>query len=191
VSQRCHCGCDRTEPAEEDAVGGRHEVLRAAVLGVNDGLASVGAFVMAIIGVSTSRTEVLLAGLGALVAGALSMALGEYVSVSAQRDAQAARRRSGSPGAEVEETSSPTAAALASLVCFALGGLVPVISILVPGISGCSTVVMVVAALVATGWISARLVGADIGSAIRRHVVGGVLALGITYVVGVLLGNLG
>jgi VIT1/CCC1 family predicted Fe2+/Mn2+ transporter len=64
--------------------------LRAAVLGANDGILSTAAVVVGVAAARTGRNDVLIAGIAALVAGALSMAVGEYVSVSSQRDAEEA-----------------------------------------------------------------------------------------------------
>ncbi|OKL46926.1 hypothetical protein BSR29_05650 [Boudabousia liubingyangii] len=62
--------------------------LRAGVLGANDGIVSVAALLLAIIGAQASTSTIITAGIASLVAGAVSMALGEYVSVSAQRDSE-------------------------------------------------------------------------------------------------------
>ena len=64
--------------------------LRAAVLGANDGIVSVAAIVSGIAGASDSAGFILTAGMAGLVAGALSMAVGEHISVSAQRDTEKA-----------------------------------------------------------------------------------------------------
>jgi len=64
--------------------------LRAAVLGANDGLISTSSLIVGVAAASTGRPAVLLAGMAGLVAGALSMAAGEYVSVSSQADTEAA-----------------------------------------------------------------------------------------------------
>ncbi|MEO8452735.1 MAG: VIT family protein [Gemmatimonadota bacterium] len=64
--------------------------LRAAVLGANDGLISTGSLIVGVAAAQTSREPVLLAALAGLVAGALSMAAGEYVSVSSQADTERA-----------------------------------------------------------------------------------------------------
>ncbi len=64
--------------------------LRAAVLGANDGLVSTASLVVGVAAAGSGRTEVLIAGLAGLVAGAMSMAAGEYVSVSSQTDAEQA-----------------------------------------------------------------------------------------------------
>ena len=62
--------------------------LRAGVLGANDGIVSVAAIVVGVAGATSSVAPILIAGLAGLVGGAISMALGEYVSVSSQRDSQ-------------------------------------------------------------------------------------------------------
>jgi VIT1/CCC1 family predicted Fe2+/Mn2+ transporter len=64
--------------------------LRAAVLGANDGLISTSSLIVGVAAAATGRPAVLLAGMAGLVAGALSMAAGEYVSVSSQSDTEEA-----------------------------------------------------------------------------------------------------
>ena len=64
--------------------------LRAAVLGANDGLISTASLIVGVASSGTARTAVLVAGVAGLVAGAMSMAAGEYVSVSSQADTEAA-----------------------------------------------------------------------------------------------------
>ena len=83
--------------------------LRAAVLGANDGIVSTAALVVGVAAAESSRSSTLVAGLAGLVAGAMSMAAGEYVSVSSQADTEAAdlaRERgelASQPGAELRE----------------------------------------------------------------------------------------
>ncbi len=83
--------------------------LRAAVLGANDGIVSTASLVVGVAASGAARGEVLVAGVAGLVAGALSMAAGEYVSVSSQADtehADVARERkelAADPGAEEDE----------------------------------------------------------------------------------------
>ncbi|MBZ9936240.1 VIT family protein [Mesorhizobium sp. BR1-1-16] len=64
--------------------------LRAAVLGANDGIVSTASLIVGVAAASTGRSDVLLAGIAGLVAGAMSMAAGEYVSVSSQSDTERA-----------------------------------------------------------------------------------------------------
>lgn len=71
-------------------IGQRLNWLRAGVLGANDGIVSVAALVVGVVGATTDNAALLTAGLAGLVGGAVSMALGEYVSVSSQRDSERA-----------------------------------------------------------------------------------------------------
>lgn len=64
--------------------------LRAAVLGANDGITSVAGIVLGVAGATNSKPAILTAGVAGLLAGAISMAAGEYVSVSSQRDTEKA-----------------------------------------------------------------------------------------------------
>jgi len=64
--------------------------LRAAVLGANDGLVSTASLVVGVAAAGSGRPEILIAGLAGLAAGSMSMAAGEYVSVSSQTDAEQA-----------------------------------------------------------------------------------------------------
>src|SRR6478609_8376299 len=66
--------------------------LRAAVLGANDGIVSVASLVIGVAAATTTRSPVVTAGVAGLVGGAMSMAAGEYISVSSQRDAEDADR---------------------------------------------------------------------------------------------------
>jgi vacuolar iron transporter family protein len=83
--------------------------LRAAVLGANDGIVSTAAVALGVAGATSDTKVILTASVAALAAGALSMAIGEYVSVSTQRDTEKAllqKEREGltsDPGAELEE----------------------------------------------------------------------------------------
>ncbi|MFT3789872.1 MAG: VIT family protein [Rudaea sp.] len=76
----------------ESHVGDRIGWLRAAVLGANDGILSTAGLVVGVASAEATRGSVLIAGVAGLVAGALSMATGEYVSVSSQGDAEKAER---------------------------------------------------------------------------------------------------
>ncbi|KAJ3045648.1 hypothetical protein HDV00_007773 [Rhizophlyctis rosea] len=89
---------DATQQSEESmdfhhGIGHRHYSdrtpwLRAAVLGANDGLVSVAALMLGVGGGNADQKTMILAGVASLVAGALSMACGEYVSVSSQKDTE-------------------------------------------------------------------------------------------------------
>ena len=75
---------------DETHLIGRIGWLRAAVLGANDGIISTASLILGVASAAVSQSEVLLAGVAGLVAGAMSMAAGEYVSVSSQSDTEGA-----------------------------------------------------------------------------------------------------
>ena len=82
---------DRSDHPEPHAGGaGRLNWLRAGVLGANDGIVSVAGIVVGVAGATSARGPIFTAGIAGLAAGAVSMALGEYVSVSSQRDSEKA-----------------------------------------------------------------------------------------------------
>ncbi len=169
----------------------RHELehklnwLRAAVLGANDGVISIAGVVMGIAGAGADRATVALAGIAALAAGAISMAGGEYTSVSAQRDAEIAYGRH-----HLEIAASPWTAAWASFVAFTSGGLLPLLAVLGPWQENRVpvTVVAVVVALGLTGWWAADRGGASRRKSILRNVIVSVLTMVISYSIGALLG---
>jgi VIT1/CCC1 family predicted Fe2+/Mn2+ transporter len=193
---------------------------------------------MGVAGATTDRGAILIAGIAALVAGALSMAAGEYVSVSSQRDAELALiekerhdldrmpaeeldhlteilegkglsrevARSAAEeltendvlrahaefefGIDLDDVTNPWGAALASMVSFSIGALLPLLTILLPSPERFYvTAVTVALALAVTGWTSARLGYARPMPAVIRNVVGGVFAMGVTLLIGSLLGT--
>jgi len=237
---RSQSGGGRFPPAEPHTgtLSDRLNWLRAGVLGANDGIVSVAGIVAGVAGATTTRAPVLTAGLAGLLAGALSMALGEYVSVSSQRDTERAlvAKERGEleqmPEAELAELAglyrakglsdqtaravaeeltqrdalaahseielgvvpghytNPWQAAGASAAAFTVGAILPLIAILAPPSSWRVPVmfVTVLAALALTGDISARLGQSDRRRAILRVVIGGGLAMIITFGVGRLIG---
>lgn len=222
-------------------VASRLNWLRAGVLGANDGIVSTAGLVVGVAGATTDRGTILTAGVAGLVAGALSMATGEYVSVSTQRDTERAllekerRELAEMPDEELAELAAiyqskgltpelahqvavqltekdafaahveaelgidpnqlvnPWHASFASAISFTVGALLPLIAIEVPppSLRVPVTFVAVLLALVLTGWISAGLGSADRGRAVRRNVLGGALAMAVTYGIGVLVGGIG
>lgn len=220
------------------SIGARMNWLRAGVLGANDGIVSTAGLVVGVAGAAVDSGTLLVAGVAGLVAGALSMAGGEYVSVSTQRDSERAlldlerRELAEMPDEELEELTqiyaakgldrdvaeevarqltdhdalaahaeaelgidpndltSPMAAAASSMVAFSLGALLPLLAIVLPpaSIRVPVTMMAVTVALAATGWGSARLGAAPARPAIARNVGVGLLAMGLTYVVGTLVG---
>ncbi|MEU2262371.1 VIT family protein [Streptomyces sp. NPDC019645] len=97
-------------------MGTRLNWLRAAVLGANDGIVSTAGLVVGVAGATADRAALLTAGLAGLLAGSMSMAAGEYVSVSTQRDSEKAalalekRELSEQPAAELDELTALLAA---------------------------------------------------------------------------------
>ncbi|MFD7166217.1 VIT1/CCC1 transporter family protein [Streptomyces violascens] len=100
---------DQHDEAHDGALGSRLNWLRAAVLGANDGIVSTAGLVVGVAGATDDRSALLTAGLAGLLAGSMSMAAGEYVSVSTQRDSEKAalaterRELKESPEAELAE----------------------------------------------------------------------------------------
>ena len=82
-------GPHQHEP-HDASIGSRLNWLRAGVLGANDGIVSTAGLVVGVAGATEDRKAILIAGVAGLFAGAMSMATGEYVSVSTQRDSERA-----------------------------------------------------------------------------------------------------
>jgi predicted membrane protein (TIGR00267 family) len=174
--------------------------LRASVLGANDGIVSTAGIVMGVAGATVESGPILIAGIAALVAGSISMAGGEYASVSAQRDSERAalsREREQLTSAEkaslpayADEHVSPMAAAIASFISFALGSVLPIVAIAGPWIDyrEVATVTSVVVALALTGYFGAKIGRAKPLRAVLRNVVVSLLTMGIAYAIGTALG---
>ncbi|MGW7284492.1 VIT1/CCC1 transporter family protein [Streptomyces sp. NPDC054847] len=102
-------GGEQQDEAHSGGLGTRLNWLRAAVLGANDGIVSTAGLVVGVAGATDSRPALLTAGLAGLLAGSMSMAAGEYVSVSTQRDSEMAalavekRELKEQPEAELDE----------------------------------------------------------------------------------------
>jgi VIT1/CCC1 family predicted Fe2+/Mn2+ transporter len=194
---------------------------------------------MGVAGATPDRSPVFVAGVAGLVAGALSMAAGEYVSVNAQRDSEQAMlaleaeelermpdtemrelakmyERKGltretarrvaeeltahdalAAHADIEFGIDPNNltnawnAALASMVSFTVGALLPLLAITLSPLGArlWVTVATVAVALAAAGFAQARLGFSPWGRAVARNVGGGLLAMAITYAVGSLVGT--
>jgi VIT1/CCC1 family predicted Fe2+/Mn2+ transporter len=159
--------------------------LRAAVLGANDGIVSVAGVVMGVAAAGAKPETVLIAGIAAVVAGAISMGGGEYVSVSAQRDSELSHGRK-----STEVNAHPWAAAWSSFVAFSAGAVLPLVAITGPWeeIRLPLTVGAVVASLALTGWWAAWAGNAPIPKSILRNVAISVLTMGFSYLIGSLLG---
>ena len=227
------------ELPSDTAENGKLNRLRAAVLGANDGIVSVSAIVMGVSGATSDSKTVAIAGLAALIAGALSMAVGEYVSVSSQSDAEKAYIQAEKDklrdkpelelhelaheymkhgvsaatakqvakeltekdalrahlrmhfGLDPDDINNPWQAAIASLLAFTVGGLIPFAAmVLAPADTRVAvTTAAVVVALCITGYASATAGNASRRRAVVRVLVGGLLAMGITYLVGMAFGT--
>lgn len=81
---------DKIKEFHDQSVNAKLNWIRAAVLGANDGIVSIAGLVVGVAGATTNQSAIFTAGIAGLVAGALSMAVGEYVSVSSQRDTERA-----------------------------------------------------------------------------------------------------
>lgn len=212
--------------------------LRAAVLGANDGIVSIAGLVVGVAGATDSKSVILMSGVAGVVAGALSMAAGEYVSVSSQRDTERAllegetHSLKNDPVGELEELTllyeakgltrqtavrvaeeltehdafrahaeakhgldpddltNPWHAAIASAAAFVTGAIIPMLFIILPPASlrVPVTFVAVIVSLAMTGAISAHVGGAGKQRAVFRVIIGGALAMAITYGIGRITG---
>jgi VIT1/CCC1 family predicted Fe2+/Mn2+ transporter len=222
-----------------DHVGTRLNWLRAAVLGANDGIVSTAGVVMGVAGATDDSGTIVIAGIAALTAGALSMGAGEYVSVSTQRDSERsildleAKELRQMPqteerelaamyvdkglspetaekvareltehdalrahadiefGIDPDNLTNPWHAAWASMLAFTIGALLPllVVAFVPDGVRVLVTVLSTVAALALTGFVSARIGYSPRLPAVVRNVSGGLLAMGVTYLIGTLAGT--
>ena len=112
------------QPNGEQHRSGRAGWLRAAVLGSDDAIVSVSSLMIGVAASSASKEAILIAGVAGLVSGAMSMAVGEYVSVSSQRDAEQA-----DVGRETRELASQPQAELNELAMIYVGrGLEPALA---------------------------------------------------------------
>ena len=210
--------------------------LRAAVLGANDGTISVASLVVGVAASGAGSRTVLVTGIAGLVAGAMSMAAGEYVSVQSQADtehADLAREREElrtQPERELEEltliymrrgldrtlagqvatklmasdalaahardelgitpawSARPMQAAFASAASFAIGAIVPIVTVLAaPGAwAGAATTVTALVALSAFGGAAARAGGASVVRGACRVAFWGALAMAVSAAIGTL-----
>jgi VIT1/CCC1 family predicted Fe2+/Mn2+ transporter len=159
-------------------------------MGANDGIVSTAGMVVGVAGASVGSAALLAAGVAATVAGGLSMAVGEYVSVSSQRDALVARR-SEALAANEDALTNPWYAAWASMIAFAAGALVPLLTVLLApaSIAVPVTFAAVLAALVLTGAAAAHLGDASKLRGASRTVLGGLAAMTATWLIGSFVGT--
>jgi VIT1/CCC1 family predicted Fe2+/Mn2+ transporter len=227
------------EPHDRGAFNDGLNKLRAGVLGANDGIVSVAAVVVGVAGATTELAPIITAGVAAVVGGAISMALGEYVSVASARDSQTAliakekrelaempeqelaelagiyQAKGLSPetaqrvaeeltahdalGAHLEaelhidenEVLKPWQAAWASFLAFLLGAVLPMLAISLPP-ADLRIPIAFVATLLAlgiTGGLGAYLGKSPWLKPTVRVVLGGAVALAVTFAIGALLGT--
>ncbi|MBR5951043.1 MAG: VIT family protein [Actinomycetaceae bacterium] len=224
---------------ERATLASRLNWLRAGVLGANDGIISTAGLVVGVSGAAVDSRALLATGIAGLIAGSLSMAAGEYVSVSTQRDterAQIERERqalSHNPddelsklantfkeqgvdtplsreiaaqlskrnaldahahfrfGIDPDALTNPWHAALASMFSFALGAIIPLCAIILSPSTYALwiTATAVCISLAITGSVSAYLGGAPVIRATARNLIGGNLAMAVTYWIGVVFGH--
>jgi vacuolar iron transporter family protein len=212
--------------------------LRAGVLGANDGIVSTASLVVGVAAATPQLGPIMTAGVAGLLGGAVSMALGEYVSVSTQRDTERSaielekRELAEDPDGELREltdiyrskglseqtaravaeeltahdalaahleaelhiseheVTSPWHAAIASAVSFTVGAALPLLAVLFAPVDWRlpALIISTLLALALTGALSAYLGNSRILRPTLRVIVGGVLALALTYGIGSLFG---
>jgi VIT1/CCC1 family predicted Fe2+/Mn2+ transporter len=182
----------------------RSQWLRAAVLGANDGLVSTASLMMGVGAVKQDIKAMILSGFAGLVAGACSMAIGEFVSVYSQLDieiAQLKREKNIERGDNIEEDviereslPNPLQAAAASALAFSIGAIVPLLA--ASFIKDYKVRVGVVLgavsfALVVFGLLGAMLGKAPILKSCLRVLLGGWVAMAITFGLTKLIGSSG
>lgn len=223
----------------KDTLAQKINVMRAAVMGANDGILSVAGIVIGVAGATTNNYAVFLSGISGMLAGTVSMAMGEYVSVNTQKDSQkkaiieqklalendfqrefqlvenkflkqgikkelaqkaTQEMMTNAPlvttirekyGFDPRSFTSPYAAALASMISFPTGSILPLVAILFFSVKIriFATFLAVIIALAITGLAAAILGHANWKHGIVRNVVSGMLTMMVTYVIGVLIGR--
>ncbi|KAM5562334.1 vacuolar iron transporter [Rosa sericea] len=188
----------------------RSQWLRAAVLGANDGLISTASLMMGVGAVKQDIKAMILTGFAGLVAGACSMAIGEFVSVYSQLDIEVAQmkrdnnnNKQNSPvvhvvgdeeGEEKENLPNPLQAAAASALAFSVGAMVPLLaaSFIREYRARLGAVAAAVTlALMVFGWLGAALGKAPVLRSTIRVLVGGWMAMAITFGLTKLIGSSG
>ncbi|KAF6154887.1 hypothetical protein GIB67_018324 [Kingdonia uniflora] len=180
----------------------RAQWLRAAVLGANDGLVSTASLMMGVGAVREDVKVMILTGFAGLIAGACSMAIGEFVSVYSQYDIEVAqmKREKKMSGAIVDEERerarlpSPIQAAFASALAFMVGAMVPLLAasfIKDYKVRLGVVVAAVTFALVVFGNVGAMLGKAPMVKSCLRVLIGGWFAMVITFGLTKLIGSRG
>ena len=214
-------------------------VMRASVMGANDGIISIAGIVIGVASAKSNNHAIFLSGIAGMLAGTVSMAMGEWVSVSTQSDSekraiekesaaldghyddefdfirnkyqatgisnelatQATKEMMSDDPLDVavrekygfnpKEKTSAIAAAMASMISFPTGSILPLVSITMfpQSIKMIATVIAVMIALAITGYTAAALGGANRGKAVLRNIVSGLLTMLVTYLIGSLFAH--
>lgn len=214
-------------------------VLRASVMGANDGILSVAGIVIGVAGATSNNFSIFISGIAGMLAGTVSMAMGEYVSVSTQKDSQevatadsefnlknnyddeyafvykkylktgisstlaskaTTEMMTANPlttivrekyGFNPEVYTDPYAAAIASMISFPIGSLLPLLAItMFPAkFKVTATFISVIIALAITGFSAATLGNSNRSKAIIRNIISGVLTMLVTYFIGTLFAH--
>ncbi len=218
----------------------RINIIRAGVMGSNDGILSVAGIVIGVAGATSNTFSIFISGIAGMIAGTVSMAMGEYVSVNSESDSQknAVERQKNALknnyenefnivkekyissgisdelatkattemmnkdalvttvrekyGFNVNQFTSPYAAAIASMISFPTGSILPLVAIsLFPArIKIIATFIAVLIALSLTGYSAAMLSNANRFKSTIRNVASGMLTMLVTYLIGLLVGSL-
>lgn len=224
---------------DKQTLAQRNNLIRAAVMGANDGILSVSGIVIGVAGATTNSFAIFIAGFAGALAGTVSMAMGEYVSVHSQNDAQVKAEETQTVALKTDYTTefafvqqkymnqgistdlaaqatremmakdalgttvrerygftlhhevSAIGAAVASMIAFPLGSVLPMLAItlLPPHVRVPATAVAVLIALAFTGYAAAHLSGANERRATVRNVVAGIFTMIVTYLIGSLIGH--
>ena len=224
---------------DKQTLAQRNNLIRAAVMGANDGILSVSGIVIGVAGATTNSFAIFIAGFAGALAGTVSMAMGEYVSVHSQNDAQVKAEETQTQALKTDYATefafvqqkymnqgistdlaaqatremmakdalgttvrerygftlhhevSAIGAAVASMIAFPLGSVLPMLAItlLPPHVRVPATAVAVLIALAITGYAAAHLSGANERRATVRNVVAGIFTMIVTYLIGSLIGH--
>ncbi|KIU25440.1 VIT family protein [Weissella cibaria] len=224
---------------DKQTLAQRNNLIRAAVMGANDGILSVSGIVIGVAGATTNSFAIFIAGFAGALAGTVSMAMGEYVSVHSQNDAQVKAEETQTVALKTDYATefafvqqkymnqgistdlaaqatremmakdalgttvrerygftlhhevSAIGAAVASMIAFPLGSVLPMLAItlLPPHVRVPATAVAVLIALAFTGYAAAHLSGANERRATVRNVVAGIFTMIVTYLIGALIGH--
>ncbi|MEY4665845.1 VIT1/CCC1 transporter family protein [Weissella cibaria] len=224
---------------DKQTLAQRNNLIRAAVMGANDGILSVSGIVIGVAGATTDSFAIFIAGFAGTLAGTVSMAMGEYVSVHSQNDAQVKAEETQTVALKTDYATefafvqqkymnqgistdlaaqatremmakdalgttvrerygftlhhevSAIGAAVASMIAFPLGSVLPMLAItlLPPHVRVPATAVAVLIALAFTGYAAAHLSGANERRATVRNVVAGIFTMIVTYLIGSLIGH--